>query len=120
MVKRLQTCWVVAAETAASRAFYEDLIGLEPAFADGERWVQYRVGGTSFAIGAPGEHALGAAAVGGGAVPVFEVEGLDAQLLKLEAAGADVLSLRDMGPHGRVLSLRDPAGNVVQLFERAP
>jgi hypothetical protein len=28
--------------------------------------------------------------------------------------------LRDMGSHGCVLSLRDPEGNVVQLFKRAP
>jgi hypothetical protein len=30
-----------------------------------------------------------------------------------------VLGLRDMGAHGAVLSLRDPEGNLLQLFRRA-
>jgi predicted enzyme related to lactoylglutathione lyase len=38
---------------------------------------------------------------------------------RIAAAGGQVLGVRDMGSHGAVLSLRDPEGNLVQLFRRA-
>ena len=50
---------------------------------------------------------------------VFEVDDLDATRARLEAAGIPIVSERDMGPHGRVLTLRDPAGIFVQLFAKA-
>jgi predicted enzyme related to lactoylglutathione lyase len=50
---------------------------------------------------------------------VFEVEDFAPAQERIAAAGGQVLGVRDMGSHGAVLSLRDPEGNVVQLFKRA-
>jgi len=116
-VKKLQNVYLAAADMGASRHFYEAVIGLEPRFADGERWTQYAAaGGGSFAVAAPQECPDGMA----GAVAVFEVDDLDAHAARLVAAGIPVLARRDMGAHGRVLTVRDPSGNLVQLFARAP
>ncbi|MFK8250632.1 VOC family protein [Ancylobacter terrae] len=114
-VKRLQNVYVRSAELAESRRFYEAVLGLTPKFVDGERWVQYDAGGANFAVGAPEEFPDGAS----GAVAVFEVADLDAHRSAIAAAGLAVVGNRDMGPHGRTLTLIDPSGNYVQLYERA-
>ncbi|HSI40908.1 MAG TPA: VOC family protein [Xanthobacteraceae bacterium] len=112
---RLQNVYVRASDIAASRHFYEALLGLAPKFVDGERWVQYDAGGTSFALGCPGEYPETAT----GAIAVFEVPDLDARKAQMERAGIRVVASRDMGSHGRVLTVLDPAGNHLQLFQRA-
>lgn len=118
-VKRLQNTWLVAGDVAATRDFYEHLLGLEVKFADGSRWVQFTAGGTNFAIGATEEYPAGLQGSPSGAIPVFEVDDMDDRRQKLAASGVEVLEFRDMGSHGRVLTLRDPGGHLVQLFEKA-
>ena len=114
-VKRLQNVYLVAGDVAGTRAFYERVLGLRPKFSDAERWIQYDAHGSGFAVGALAEGVAGQA----GAVPVFEVQDFaDAERLVGEAGGS-VEGIRHMGTHGRVLTLRDPAGNAVQLFCRA-
>ena len=54
-----------------------------------------------------------------GAVPVFEVQEFTDIEALVQQAGGDVLGLREMGSHGRVMTVRDPAGNSIQLFCRA-
>jgi predicted enzyme related to lactoylglutathione lyase len=49
---------------------------------------------------------------------VFEVDDFAATAERVAASGGEVLGQRDMGSHGAVLSLRDPEGNIVQLFKR--
>ncbi len=52
---------------------------------------------------------------------MFEVESLEAAVVALQSAGAPIQSgVVDMGSHGRILTVRDPAGNPIQLFQRAP
>lgn len=98
--------------------FYRDVLGLPLKFQDGSRWAQFDAGGASFAVSAAGE---GPATAGAGAVVVFEVEDLEAALARLQARGVPVEGGPvDMGAHGRYLTLRDPSGNPVQLFQRAP
>ncbi|MBB3771186.1 putative enzyme related to lactoylglutathione lyase [Angulomicrobium tetraedrale] len=113
-VKKLHNVYVGAGDMAASRQFYEQVLGLTPKFADGERWVQYDAGGVNFAIGSSAEYPGGAA----GAVAVFEVDDLDARQTELSAAGIRILAARDMGSHGRTVTLVDPSGNYLQLFQR--
>lgn len=97
-------------------AFYGDALGLEVRVADPSRWVQFRLEGTAFAVAGPTEAPAGRAGL---TVPVFEVEDLDRWPARLAAAGAEVdPEIRDMGGHGRVLTARDPEGNVFQLFAR--
>ncbi|MFE0756769.1 VOC family protein [Inquilinus sp. NPDC058860] len=115
-IKRLQTAYHVVADMPGARRFYEEVLGLRLKFADGERWAQYDAGGANFAIGSPAEGPPGAA----GAVIVFEVDSVDDFRARAAAAGIEIQGERDMGGHGRVLTLADPEGHPIQLFERAP
>jgi predicted enzyme related to lactoylglutathione lyase len=112
--KRLQNVFVVAERPAELHAFYESALGLQLKFRDKDRWIQYAVGNTSVALACREE----AAPATSGLVMVFEVEDFAAVAGRVAAAGGQVIGTRDMGSHGAVLSLRDPEGNVVQLFKR--
>jgi catechol 2,3-dioxygenase-like lactoylglutathione lyase family enzyme len=50
---------------------------------------------------------------------VVEVEGLDAKIAELEAAGVTFRNRTVTGPGGRQILCEDPSGNVVELFEAA-
>jgi predicted enzyme related to lactoylglutathione lyase len=110
--KRLQNVYLVAQRPAQLHAFYESALGLPLKFRDQDRWIQYGLG---MALASPEE----AAPAQSGAVMVFEVEDFDGARERITAAGGEVIGERDMGSHGAVLSLRDPEGNIVQLFRRA-
>lgn len=114
-VKRLQNVYVVANDVPATAAFYEQLFGLPRKFCDGERWIQFDVQGSAFALGCAAEGVAGQS----GAVPVFEVQEFTGIEALVQQAGGEVQGLRDMGSHGRVMTVRDPAGNSIQLFCRA-
>lgn len=114
-ISRIQNAYYVTSELSAAAAFYRDALGLKLKFQDGEKWAQFDAGGGNFSLSSPEEAAAGAV----GAVVVFEVTEMEAMAAKISAAGGAVLGRRDMGSHGRTLTFRDPAGNVVQLFERA-
>lgn len=113
--RRLQNVFVVAERPAELHAFYQSALGLQLRFRDQERWFQYGVGESNVALACREE----AQPASSGVVMVFEVDELEAARSRIAAAGGEVLGLRDMGAHGAVLSLRDPEGNVVQLFKRA-
>ena len=113
--KRLQNVFVVAERPAELHAFYESALGLQLKFRDKDRWFQYGVGNTSVALACKEE----AAPATSGLVMVFEVDDFAATAERVAASGGEVLGTRDMGSHGAVMSLRDPEGNVVQLFKRA-
>jgi len=113
--KRLQNVYVVSRTPGTLHAFYENALGLPLKFRDQDRWIQYGLGNTNIALACPDE----AAPTSAGLVMVFEVEDFAGVQDRIEAAGGEVLGVRDMGSHGAVLSLRDPEGNVVQLFKRA-
>lgn len=112
----LQNLYYVVNDMPRARRFYEGLLGLEPSFADGERWTQYRGARGNLALASPAEAPTGAQ----GAVAVLEVANLETYRTLLQAAAIPVLGERDMGSHGRVLSLADPDGNLLQLFARTP
>lgn len=114
--KRLQTVFVVARRPGELHAFYEQALGLPLKFRDQDKWIQYGISNTNVALASVEE----AAPAEAGLVMVFEVDDFTGAKERVEAAGGQVLGVRDMGPHGAVLSLRDPEGNVVQLFKRAP
>jgi len=112
--RRLQNVFVVAERPAELHSFYESALGLQLKFRDKDRWIQYGVGNTSVAL-ACREEAVPATS---GVVMVFEVEDFASIAERVTASGGQVLGVRDMGSHGAVLSLRDPEGNIVQLFKR--
>lgn len=113
--RRLQNVYVAARQPRQLHAFYTAALGLPLKFNDGDRWFQYGVGDTNVSLASLEE----AAPAASGLVMVFEVDGFDGAQERIRAAGGEVLGVRDMGSHGSVLSLRDPEGNVVQLFRRA-
>lgn len=118
-VKRLQNVYLAARDVGAQSAFYEAVLGLPLKFRDGDRWVQYQTGeagGTGFSLACLEE----ASPATSGAVLVFEVQDFDGVQALVQHAGGEVTGMRDMGSHGAVLSMRDPEGNTVQLFRRAP
>ncbi len=114
-VKRLQNAYVVTHDMERAVAFYQDALGLPMKFQDGAKWAQFDAGGSNFAVSSPEEAAEGAM----GAVLIFEVDSIADASLTIEKNGGEVLGSRDMGDHGRVLTFRDPDGNLVQLFQRA-
>lgn len=117
-VKKLQNVYLAARDVAAQAVFYEAVFGLTLKFRDGERWVQYQTGdsNTAFSLACQQE----AAPAASGLVLVFEVEDFHGVEESVVAAGGEVAGIRDMGGHGAVLSMRDPEGNIVQMFRRAP
>jgi len=112
---KLQNAYYVTGDMDRAVAFYRDALGLRMKFQDGANWAQFDAGGVNFSLSSPAEAAEGAS----GAVVIFEVEDIDAITQRLAAAGAAVVSTRDMGSHGRAATFRDPDGNLVQLFQRA-
>jgi len=112
--KRLQTVFVVAERPAELHEFYEQALGLEVKFRDQDRWIQYGVGGSNVALACQEE----AVPATGGVVMVFEVDDFESATARVRDYGGQVLGTRDMGSHGSVMSLRDPEGNIVQLFKR--
>jgi predicted enzyme related to lactoylglutathione lyase len=116
VIQRLQNVFVAAREPGKLGAFYESALGLQQKFRDGDRWIQYAAGDSNVAVASLEE----AAPVISGMVMVFEVDDFEGVMERVTEGGGEVLGVRDMGSHGSVLSLRDPEGNVVQLFKRAP
>jgi predicted enzyme related to lactoylglutathione lyase len=114
--RRLQNVYVAAKQPQQLHDFYTAALGLQLKFNDGDRWFQYGIGNTNVSLACLEE----AAPATSGLVMVFEVDDFDGAQERITAAGGQVLGMRDMGSHGAVLSLRDPEGNIVQLFRRAP
>jgi predicted enzyme related to lactoylglutathione lyase len=114
-ITRIQNAYYVAEGMDEAVAFYRDALGLKLKFQDGARWAQFDAGGGNFSLGSAEEAPQGAS----GATVVFGVTEMEAMAEKIAGAGGEVLARRDMGSHGRTLTFRDPAGNLVQLFERA-
>ena len=112
--KRLQNVFVVAECPATLHAFYTHALGLEMKFRDQDRWIQYGLGNANIALSCVEE----AKPATTGTVMVFEVEDFDQITDRVIEHGGAILGTRDMGSHGAVLSLRDPEGNIVQLFKR--
>jgi predicted enzyme related to lactoylglutathione lyase len=117
MQVKIQNVYQISRNMSRSLGFYRDVLGMKLKFQDGEKWAQLDAQGARFALSSPEE---AGAAASSATVIVFEVEDLAAARKALEAAGAPVLGHRDMGSHGSVLTARDPDGNVIQFFAKAP
>lgn len=111
-MSKLKYAYVASSDVERAVGFYEQVLGLTLKFRDGERWAQFSAQGADFAVASRGEAVADT-------VAVFEVQDLDAVAAKVVAAGGRLGLLRDMGAHGRVLTLHDPDGNVLQLYAKA-
>ncbi len=115
-VKKFSSAYYVVNNMDQAVAFYQDILGLEVKFRDGDRWTQFDVGGVAVALADPSE---GSVPPGGGATVVFEVEDLSEMREKLTQNGVKVNAIVDMGGHGQYFTAVDPAGNIVQIFARS-
>lgn len=113
-IQRIQNVYVVVRDMSAMLSFYRDVLGTPPKFKDEERWTQFGVGGSNFALASQEEAAPGAA----GAVVVFEATSLEGVRATVEQAGGRWTEDRDMGSHGQVLTFLDPEGRAFQVFSK--
>lgn len=129
---KLNNVRLLAAHFGAMFRFYRDTLGLAPSFGDeAGPYASFDVpGGSSVALF---RRDLMAAAVGGAERPadaaaqdrfalIIEVDGLDARVKELAGRGAAFLGPpREMPDWGiRVAHLRDPDGNLIELYEDLP
>jgi predicted enzyme related to lactoylglutathione lyase len=97
----------------AAVRFYRDALGLPLKFRDGERFCALDAGGLTLALAAAGERIVDAPAL------AWRVDDIDAEVARLVAAGAQITSPVEQGPHERRAVLRDPAGQPLVLTERS-
>jgi predicted enzyme related to lactoylglutathione lyase len=109
---RLKFGYAGARGVTRSVRFYAEALGIGLKSQDGERWVQFDLGGVGFAIASQSEFPAGAS----GSLLVFEVDDLARSLAAVIAAGEAMVDQRNMGSHGKVATVRDPDGNLLQLF----
>jgi lactoylglutathione lyase len=105
----------------AAFAFYRDVLGLEVGFGEGPPYASFRAGEGAVAIFERGGQAetVELRAPGDGALLVLEVDDVDADVERLrEHVVADPVDRADWG--GRIAYLRDPSGNVIELFQQIP
>lgn len=114
-IKKLSSVYYGVADMDRALAFYRDTLGLKIKFQDGDKWTQFDVAGQALAIATPAPQQ---AAPGQGATVVLECDDLDATRAELIGRGITINETVDMGGHGRFFTLRDPDGNLVQMFAR--
>jgi predicted enzyme related to lactoylglutathione lyase len=114
-VEKVKYTYLIVDDMNAAVAFYRDGLGLRLKFQDGERWAEFDAGnGTAIALASSAESGLGVA----GPVVVFQVSAGETLANSLVARGAEIVARRDMGDHGRLTAIREPSGNIFQLFEK--
>lgn len=114
-VEKVKYTYFVVDDVDAAVAFYRDGLGLRLKFQDGDRWAEFDAGNnTSIALSSREESGLNA----DGPVVVLqgtEIENLASSLVSL---GGEIVSRRDMGEHGSLIAVREPSGNIFQLFQK--
>ncbi len=109
-IQRIGNVFYRTNDMDAAVRFYTDVLGFGLKLRDGDHWAAFEVGGATLAVegGVPGGP--------GGATVSLRCEDLDAVVADLKAKGADVAP-PETGPHERRATLRDPAGNLLVLYE---
>ena len=115
-VKKFSSAYYVVKDMDKAVGFYQDILGLNIKFRDGDRWTQFDVNGVAVALADPSE---GTVPPGGGGTVVLEVDDLAETRDTLTQNGVKVNDIVDMGGHGRYFTAVDPAGNIVQIFARS-
>ena len=113
----LQTVYFVAKDMGRLEDFYVSALGIPVQFRDENKWTQFRLQRSAFALSSAEEAATGAV----GAVPVFQVAGeaQDEARQRIVSAGGQLLAQRNMGSHGVVATYKDPEENIFQVFSKS-
>ncbi len=91
--------------------FYTEVLGLTLKFKDGDRFAALDAGGVTIALAAQAEQVAGAVTA-----PSYKVGDVAEAVRDLTAAGAELVSGPEAGPHEIRAVLRDPSGNVLVLY----
>ena len=98
-----------------SRTFYEKVLGLAAGETFGNKWAEYDVGGSTFALTTTDMgHPPGAK----GAVVAFEVEDLDAFVKALKEQSVAFVTDVFETPVCRMTVIEDPDGNHITIHKR--
>ncbi len=102
-------------DMARSRRFYENVLGLTAGYVFGDQWVEYDVGGSTFAVSTTDMgHPPGAK----GAVVAFETTDLDAFVKRLKEQSVPFVVETFSTPVCRMAVIEDPDGNHVTIHQR--
>lgn len=98
-----------------ARAFYEGVLGLKPTMESaGGMWVEYSIGGSTFAIGCYGDAWKPAA---DGTMAAFEADDFAAEVSRLKSKGVPV-HMEMEAPICHFAIFSDPDGNKLMLHKR--
>jgi predicted enzyme related to lactoylglutathione lyase len=115
MLNRVHNAHYWTKDLSAGIAFYRDVLGLDLRLREGDDWAEFDVGGTTIALHGTRE---GHAPPTEGATVVFEVRDLEAAIRAMHDRGLALEGeVFDVPGTGRFVSLRDPDGNLLQMFE---
>lgn len=112
MVHGAAVVWLPVNDVEQALSFYRDRLGLRELRNEGD-WAELDANGLRLGLNGR-ENPSG----GGGAIVALQPEGgLDAAVDGLREGGVEVAGEVTEHAWGRVATLRDPAGNDVQLYE---
>jgi predicted enzyme related to lactoylglutathione lyase len=115
MLKRVHSAFYWTKDMDEAVGFYRDVLGLVLRARYGEDWSEFVIGGSTVAL----HGSRGMAPPNEGATVVFEVDDLDVTMRALSTRGVIFEGeVTEVPETGRFVSLRDPAGNLVQLYEQ--
>ncbi|QGZ57519.1 VOC family protein [Paraburkholderia acidiphila] len=112
----MQSVYIVAKDIDRLSGFYIAALNMPVQFRDANKWTQFRLQRSTFALSSAEEAAQGAV----GAVPVFQVAGEARAEVeqKILSAGGLLVGQRDMGTHGFVATYKDLEDNLFQVFSK--
>lgn len=99
---------IPVANVADAAAAWQRLLGVAPSFVDGDRWAQFDIAGSRFAL-------AGRDRTSDRAGLMVKVIDLDAACAAATAQGAEVTPI-EVGPHERRATVTGPEGLPVVLY----
>lgn len=115
MIRGIHSTFYWAERMDEAVGFYRDVLGLTLRNRVGDDWAQFDIGGTTMAL----HGTRGAPAPSSGATVVLEVDDLEAAMRRLSGRGVIFdTEITEVPDSGRFVQIRDPAGNVLQLYEQ--
>lgn len=114
MIKSVAFIVYPVADVHRAQEFYEKKLGLHLDCSFGEQWLEYEVGGTTFAL----TTLYGKSPAGNRGTVAFEVDDLDQLVQQLKVASVTFTHEVFDTPICRMATVADPDGNEVILHER--
>ena len=114
MIKEIAFTAYRVTDMARARKFYEGLLGLAPATNYQERWVEYEIGGGTFALQTMSPEPPS----GQRATVAFEVDDFERTVASLQTAGVPFTMEAMESPVCWTAIVADPDGNSVAVHKR--